>query len=82
MGNRWEENKELKQKQKELKGLLEVIKLHCTHPITSEQKQATTNWEERMEFRLNSLILESKLKELDIRIGVYKEVVKEVKKHL
>lgn len=77
-----QDNKELKQKQKELDGLLKTIKLYAGQPLTREQKQEIENWEGKLEFRLNELVLQSKLKELDIKIEVYKEVIKEAKRYL
>ena len=73
--DRWWGNKELKSKQKELDGLLMRIKTHAGNPLMREQKQEIENLEGRLEFRLNDLVLKSKIEELDIKIGVFKEVI-------
>ena len=77
MGKKWEDNPLLKEKQKELDGIVEAIKLHSGQALTNEQNTNIENWQGRLEFRLNELVLESKIKEIDLKISVFKEVLKE-----
>ena len=74
--------KELDKKLKEIKKLSDIISLGAGKILTRELKQEIENWEARLEFRLNELVMESKLREADIKIEVYKNVVELLKKNV
>lgn len=67
---------EITKKQEKLKGLVSIIEIACKKPLTPQQSQDISNWEGKMEFRLGELLNECKVRELDIKIEVYEEVVK------
>ena len=78
--NQKEQKKELDEKLAEVKKLNDVIQLSTGKVLTKELKQEIENWAIKLEFRLNELVMESKLKESDIKIEVYKNVVELLKK--
>lgn len=73
---RWFKDKELKKKQEELDKLASQIKLYAGQPLTSIQNQEIENWKVKMEAQLNDLVLESKKKEVEIKLEVYREIIK------
>lgn len=74
MNDKWKNNIELKKKLQRLDELAKVIELHIGQTLTREKKQEMENWKDKMEFRLNSLVLVAKIKEADIKIEIYEKI--------
>ena len=68
-------DKDLKKKTKQLDKLVKVMKIATGKLLTREQNADINTMQERLQFRLNSLVLNCKLKELDVKIGAYQEVI-------
>lgn len=67
---------QLNEKLKALEKLQKVIDLHGGQTLLHSQREEIDRWKEKLEFRLNELVLECKLREADIRIGVFQEITK------
>lgn len=70
------EDIELKKKLQRLNELSTIIQIHRGQTLTREMKQEVENWEVKLQFRLNELVMKSKIEEADIKISIYEEVVK------
>ena len=55
---------------------MKIINLYADQPLIREQRGEIEDFKGRLDFRLNDLVLESKIKELDIKIDIYKEIIK------
>lgn len=71
----------LEEKLQQLKELLITIEVYGNNPITREQKSREEDERSRMEFRLNELVIESKIAEADIKINSFKEIIKIIKEN-
>lgn len=67
---------ELNKKLEKLKMLSTMMQLREGQTLTGEQQTAIDDWQTKMTFRLDSLVMETKLKEADIRIEIFEEIVK------
>ncbi len=75
---------EVQKQQKELLGkklqrvqeLALILKIHGGQTITREQVMQNENLQAKLEFRLNDLVMRSKIEEADIRIGIFEDMVK------
>lgn len=67
---------DINRKLQRLQELADIINLHKRQLITPDQRAELKAWEDKMEFRLNELVAECKIREADIKIAIYEEVVK------
>jgi len=69
----------LEDKKKELKELSALVVLKRGMLLTKEQNQTIENFQHKSEFRLKELLERVREEEVDIKLGIIKEMVKYIK---
>ena len=62
-------------KNAEVMALVNIIKLYDKHLISNDKKARIMDWYGRLEFRLGELLKESTIKEANIKLVVYQEII-------
>ena len=70
---------ELEKKNKEVMDLANAIKLYDRHLISKDKKSRIMDLDARMDFRLRELLSEVQLREADIKIDIFSEILEILK---
>ena len=69
------EETELEIKNKEVMDLVETIKLYDRYMVSKDKLARILDLDARRDFRLRELLNEAQLKEADIKIDIYKQIL-------
>lgn len=70
---------EIEKKYKEVMELADTIKLYDKHLISKDKQSRIVDLYSRMDFRLRELLNESQIKEADIKITIFSEILEILK---